>query len=711
MLKSFLRLLINPRQLLLLFTAERIRRLWFYTQTQDFSIIIDRATRLLYLCTSPPLKLSLYSAKDRPGLLTFPQHDNPLVSIIVPVYNQWDTTRACLISILENSGTLHYEVIVADDNSSDKTCNILQYTENIKLIVNKTNLGFLKNCNNAADQATGHYLVFLNNDTNVQPGWLSPLVELMEKDTTVGLAGSKLVYPDGKLQEAGGIIWRDGSGWNYGHMDFPERPEYNYLKEVDYISGASVIVRKSLWNEIGGFDERYAPAYYEDADLAFEIRKRGFKVMYQPRSVVVHLEGVSHGKDINAGQKTYQVLNQAKFLNKWQDVLTHEHGKGVEDIFTARDRSNNKKTLLFIDHYVPMLDQDAGSKSTFGYLTLMAEMGYNVKFLGDNFVDHQPYTSMLEQMGIEVLYGSWYQRNWKKWISYHAMHIDYVYMSRPHITKRFLLHIKTHTNAKLFYCGHDLHYLREERHHQLDGRRTYLAAAQKWRTIETDIIRSVDISYFFSAFEVKELRKHLPDCTVQTIPLFLFNEVELSCKETPGFTSRDGLLFVGGFMHAPNVDAVRWFVEDIYPLILAKLPNVKFTIVGSNPPEEIAKLKNSGVIISGRLSDEELQQQYSLRRIVVAPLRYGAGVKGKIVEAMRYGVPTVTTSIGAEGIGDAENTLFIADKASTFADEVIKAYIDNERWDTAAVKGAQLIRQHFSRKTAQEIFARDMPLH
>ena len=462
MLKYFLRLLINPKQFLLLFTTERIRRLWFYAQTQQFSIIFDRVKRLLYLCSSPPIKLSLYSAKDRPGKLTFPQHDNPLVSIIVPVFNQWDTTRACLISILENSGALHYEVIVADDNSSDETRNIFQHTENIKLIVNKTNLGFLKNCNNAANHATGHFLVFLNNDTNVQPGWLLSLVELMKKDTNVGLVGSKLLYPDGRLQEAGGIIWRDGSGWNYGHMDFPERPEYNYIKEVDYISGASIMVRKTLWDEIGGFDERYSPAYYEDTDLAFEIRKRGYKVMYQPRSTVVHFEGISHGKDIGTGLKSYQVLNQTKFTNKWQDVLIREHGRGIEDIFTARDRSNSKKLLLFIDHYVPMFDQDAGSKSTFEYLKLMTEMGYNIKFLGSNFVSHQPYTSMLEKMGIEVLYGSWHQRKWKKWISYNAKYIDYVYMSRPHIAQKFLPYIKAHTKAKLFYCGHDLHYLREK---------------------------------------------------------------------------------------------------------------------------------------------------------------------------------------------------------------------------------------------------------
>lgn len=710
MLKSFLRLLINPTRLFRLVTASRIRRLWFYVQTQQFSVVVDRVRRLLDLGSSQPLKLVLYSAANRPGRLEFPRHESPVVSIIVPVFNQWETTRACLVSILENSGAITYEVIVADDNSSDETRDILLHTVNVRSVVNKANLGFLRNCNHAASHAVGRYLVFLNNDTNVQPGWLAPLVDLMEQDGSVGLAGSKLLYPDGSLQEAGGIIWQDGSGWNYGRMDFPERPEYNYLKEVDYISGASIMVRKSLWDEIGGFDERFAPAYYEDTDLAFEIRRRGFKVMYQPRSLVVHLEGVSHGKNVKSGLKAYQVANQAKFHAKWRDVLEAEQGSGVENIFTARDRSGRKKTLLFIDHYVPMWDQDAGSKSTFEYLQLMAGMGYNIKFLGDNFVDHQPYTAALQQMGIEVLYGPWYQRNWKKWIAYHSPHFDYVYLSRPHIASKYLNYIKSHTNAKLLYCGHDLHYLREERHYQVDGRRAYLAAAKKWRKIETDIVSRVDMSYFFSDFEVNELQKHLPGCAVRTIPLFLFDEAESGGQETQDFAARDGLLFVGGFMHTPNIDAVSWFVKDVYPLVRAKLPNIEFTVVGSNPPVEVTGLKGNGVIVTGRLSDEDLQQQYRQRRLVVAPLRYGAGVKGKIIEAMRYGVPTVTTSIGAEGIGDAEMALFIADEASAFADAVIEAYANRSSWEYAANAGCEIVRRHFSLETARAILKRDMPI-
>ena len=262
------------------------------------------------------------------------------------------------------------------------------------------NLRFLLNCNNAAKYARGEYVLFLNNDTQVMENWLAPLVSLMESGERVGLVGSKLIYPDGRLQEAGGILWKDGSAWNFGHGQNPELPEFNYVKPVDYISGASIMLPRALWEEIGGFDESFAPAYCEDSDLAFTVQKMGYQVLYQPQSVVVHFEGVSNGTDTSTGLKHYQVVNQQKFREKWKDELD-KHPENGQDLFYARDRSYGKKTVLVIDHYVPTFDQDAGSRTVFQYLKLFVSKGYNVKFIGDNFYRSEPYTSVLQQMGIE----------------------------------------------------------------------------------------------------------------------------------------------------------------------------------------------------------------------------------------------------------------------------------------------------------------------
>ena len=252
------------------------------------------------------------------GRLHFPHVDNPKVSVIIPVYNQIGYTYACLVSILEHTKDVSYEVIIADDVSTDATKDLDRYARGLVICRNQTNQGFLRNCNNAAKAARGQYLMFLNNDTQVTEGWLSSLVKLIESDSSIGMVGSKLVFPDGRLQEAGGIIWSDGSGWNYGRLDDPDKPEYNYVKDVDYISGAAILLSNDLWKRIGGFDDRFAPAYCEDSDLAFAVRKAGYRVVYQPLSKVIHFEGVSNGTDVTGtGLKRYQVVNNEKLKEKW----------------------------------------------------------------------------------------------------------------------------------------------------------------------------------------------------------------------------------------------------------------------------------------------------------------------------------------------------------------------------------------------------------
>ncbi len=709
MVKILISIMKIPIRLFRIINVDNLHRGLIYIDQRKFSLLLSHIRRLL---TTDPVKSSeksLYAVKAIPDKLNFQRHEKPLVSIIIPVFNHWETTRSCLISIFENlDATIPCEVIIADDCSNDETKNLISYASNIEVISNKTNLGFLKNCNNAARHAAGQYIMFLNNDTIAQPNWLKPLVDIMERDEKVGLVGSKLLYPDGRLQEAGGIIWQDGSGYNYGRHDSPNKPEYNYLKESDYVSGAAILIRKSLWDKIGGFDENYTPAYYEDTDLAFEVRRHGFKVMYQPLSSIVHHEGISHGKDITSKLKSYLISNQKKFFDKWQEILNTEHALGPDKMFNARDRSTRAKTLLFIDQCVPLYDHDAGSKSTFQYLQLMAEMGYNIKFMGNDFVEHKPYTSMLQQMGIEVFYGLWYRRNWKTWIARHGKNLDYIYLSRPYETRKFLKTVKKHSTAKLFYCGHDLHHLREERQNHIENKSSSLRLS-RLKKMEFDIIRTVDISYFFSSFEVQELQVNLPNSSIQKIPLFLYENVNSQNEKSHDFSSRNGLLFVGGFNHPPNTDAVKWFISEIFPLIKSKIPSIELIVVGSNVPPDIRNLSGNGVVIAGRLSENELLEQYRTRRLVIAPLRYGAGVKGKIVEAMYYGIPVVTTSTGAEGIDNYNQALLIADEAQNFAEHVVNAYTNPAIWTNISNAAIATINQYFSKDIARKLLEKDMP--
>lgn len=639
--------------------------------------------------------------------LCVPNSENPLVSIVIPVYNQFAYTHACVSSILNNSGEIPYEIIVADDCSTDLTEKIDQIVTGLHTIHNKENLRFLLNCNNAAKQARGKYILFLNNDTQVQADWLAPLVTLMEKDDSIGMTGSKLVYPDGRLQEAGGILWKDGSAWNYGNRADSNAPEYNYVKEVDYISGASICVRKALWEEIGGFDEQFAPAYCEDSDLAFEVRRRGYKVLYQPLSVVVHFEGVSNGTDTSSGQKAYQVVNQEKFYEKWKDVLTKEHFPNGENAFQARDRSYGKKTVLMIDHYVPQYDKDAGSRTVFQYINLFVALGFNVKFIGDNFYQHEPYTKTLQQMGVEVLYGADMAKNWEKWIKENAERIDYAFLNRPHIAIKYIDFLRKHTNARVVYYGHDLAFLRGMREYEVTGNNDFLRDAQEWKEKELTLMQKADMSYYPSCVEVEEIHRIAPEVRVKAIPAYLFGNVEWAGYD---FEKRNGLMFIGGFGHRPNVDAVKWLAQEVMPRLEKSNPSIVIYILGSNPPKDVLELQSNSLRIIGFVSDEELLHYYSKCRMVIVPLRYGAGIKGKVVEAMRYGVPVLTTSVGAEGITGAENILAMADSAEEFAKKIATLYGCKDVLVDMSEKEVVYVQKYFSPNNAVQAIKEEFGL-
>ena len=641
------------------------------------------------------------------GKINFPYVENPKVSIIIPVYNQVHYTYACLVSILENTGEFDYEIIIADDVSTDATKEIDKFVTGLVIARNESNQGFLKNCNNAAKKARGEYIFFLNNDTTVQKDWLPPLIRLLESDKSIGMVGSKLIYPDGRLQEAGGIIWSDGSGWNYGRCDDPNKPEYNYVRDVDYISGAAIMLSRKLWEDIGGFDERYAPAYCEDSDLAFEVRKRGLRVVYQPLSVVTHFEGVSNGTDVNGtGLKRYQVENNKKLQEKWSEEFKNQYDNvGVPNAFRARERSRGKKVILFVDHYVPTFDKDAGSKTTFQYIKMFIERGYVVKFLPDNFAKSEPYTSILEQMGVEVLYGNEMRTNIFEWIENNQANIDIAYLNRPHIATKYIDFIKEKTDIKVIYYGHDLHFLRERREYELTGDVERKNASAYWKSMELDLMRKASISYYPSNVEVDYIHTFDKKINAKAITAYVFEKFG-NIDYNPDI--REGVLFVGGFSHPPNADALKYFLDNMWDEIYAQI-KAPFYIVGSNATDEIKALHNEakGIIFKGFVSEEELKELYEKVRRVVVPLRYGAGVKGKVIEALYYNDPVITTSVGAEGIDNSYNQMLVADEPGDFVEKCVNLYNDKEALKAMSKAADDYVRNKHSIEAVWEIIRED----
>jgi O-antigen biosynthesis protein len=638
-------------------------------------------------------------------IIEFPVFEHPRVSIIIPVYNGWEMNYKCLRSIYKNTHGVSYEIIIADDLSDDETANIKDYIKNITVVRNETNLGFLKNCNNAVKYAKGDYIHFLNNDTQVTTGWLSSLTELLDNRPDVGMVGSKLVYPNGRLQEAGGIIWQDGSGWNFGHNQDPELPEFNYVKEVDYISGASIMLRKETWDALNGFDENFSPAYCEDTDLAFQIRKHNLKVVYQPLSVVVHHEGYSHGSDQKPQGltqiKLYQKLNVTKLKDKWKEDLKNQLPRAT-DVFWARDRSKEKKTILVIDHYVPEFDKDAGSRTVFQYLEILVELGYNVKFLSDNFYKSEPYTTILQQKGIEVLHGSFYANNWQQWILDNQQFIHFVLLNRPHISIKYIDFLKKKIKAKILYYGHDLHYVRELEEYALTKDESKKKTSAEWKKKEFRLFEKSDVILTPTSKEKELIKADLPDKVIEVMPAFFYPEI---AKPITDFNARKGLLFVGGFVHTPNVDAVEWFVNKVLPLVQKQIPDIQLFVVGSNTPDRIKQLASDNVIIKGFLSDDHLQELYRSVRMAVMPLRYGAGLKGKTVEAMVKALPLVSTSFGIEGMPGIDSILQANDTEESFANAILSSYNDIEKLERTSASLVKYASEHYTKEKAGAFFA------
>ena len=701
----------QPRAFLRKLSPDRIKKFFYYLRKEGVSGVSRRLDESVRGTKIRPQQITVNEiAKverkfEEYNPINVPVFENPAVSIVIPVYNQFEFTYNCIKSIVENSGNISYEIIIANDCSTDLTTRMEELISGITVIANEKNLRFLLNCNHAAQYAKGKYILFLNNDTQVQKNWLAPLVELIERDEKIGMVGSKLVYPDGRLQEAGGILWKDGSAWNYGHLSDPNDPEYNYVKEVDYISGAAIMIRSVLWKEIGGFDERFVPAYYEDTDLAFEVRKHGYKVMYQPLSVVVHFEGVSNGTDTSVGQKKYQIVNAKKFYDKWKDVLEKEHEANGVNVFKAKDRSLLKKHVLVVDHYVPHYDQDAGGKCTWMYMELFVKLGLKVTFIGDNFYKHEPYATELTQKGVEFLYGDYYLNNWKSWLEKNGNSFDYAYLNRPHISEKYIDIIKKYSACKIIYFGHDLHYLREYRQYEIEKDSALLKSSKEWKRKEFALFKKADTIYVVGSYEQSILKEEFPDKPVRNIPVYMYDGAKKDINRD--FDKRNNIIFVGGFGHPPNSDAVLWFAENIFPKILEEHPDIKWYIVGSKPTEDILKLRSKNIVVTGFVSDEKLSTLYSECRMAVVPLRIGAGVKGKVIEAVYNGIPLVTTPIGAEGLSCQEGAFVVCDCNDGMAEIINNLYDDFDKLRELSFNCDKFINNYFTVDVAKNVVLLD----
>jgi GT2 family glycosyltransferase/glycosyltransferase involved in cell wall biosynthesis len=626
-----------------------------------------------------------------------PVSDTPRVSIVIPVHGKLAYTLACLRSLAKHGAQVPFEVIVVDDASPDDSAATLSQVGGLQLLRNVENLGFVGSCNAGAAAARGEFLLFLNNDTQLTPGWLDALLRCFDERADCGIAGSRLVYPDGRLQEAGGLVFADGRCWNTGRFEPRDAMAYRYRRETDYVSGAALMIRRPVFQRIGGFDLRYAPAYYEDVDLAFAVRQLGLRVYYEPASTVIHCEGISAGTDLDAGMKRHQRPNQARFVDKWRTELATQPPPGTPLERAIRWRRRGR--VLVVDATTPEPSRDSGSLRLTAILQILDRQGWSVAFHPDDGRATPGEIATLGALGCEVLCKPKVV-DLPGWLRRHGGELHAVMLCRHTVAGQYAALVRRHApQAKLLFDTVDLHFLREQRAAELAGNAAMLRQADSSRRSELSLVGQADVSFVVSPHEQALLKQLLPAARVE----LLSNIHEVHGCHRPHAERRD-LVFIGGFGHPPNSDAVLWIATEILPRLRQAMPDVRLHVLGDVPDAARRELAAPGLEFHGRVADLAPWLDGCLASL--APLRFGAGVKGKINMAMSYGLPVVATSIAVEGMQLAHGCdVWVADDADGFATAVQSLGSDTELWQRLSTAGLDNVRRHFSPEAAARMLS------
>ena len=625
----------------------------------------------------------------------FPDVPKPMVSIVIPAHNKVNVTYACLSALILAHNRASFEVILVDDGSTDETSAIEELVSGIKVVRNIEPQRFIRACNAGAAVARGTYVALLNNDTEPTVGWLDELIAAFERFENVGLAGSKLLYPDGKLQEAGGIVWGNGNPWNYGKRDNPWESRFCYARQADYLSGAAMLTTLVIWNELSGLSSYLEPMYFEDTDFAFKVRDAGYSTWFVPSSIVYHYEGLTSGTDASSGFKRYQEVNRPIFKRRWSKAFADGGKEGVAPDL-AKDR-NILGRVLFIDAITPQPDRDAGSYAAVQEIRLVQSLGYKVTFLPENLAHMGSRTTDLEKMGVEIIVAPFF-RTIEEFMRDRGSEFDVIYITRYNVVNNVIGFAREFApKARIIMNNADLHFLRSLRAALAGNDTAGMAGVPEIRRQELGAMSKVDLVLSYNEVEHSVIQSHIDGpLKVMKCPWVV------ECPEAvPARDVRSGISFLGSFNHHPNVEGIEWFAREVMPLFEASRSGVSLAVYGSGMDSRVEKLESEFVDLVGFV--EDAADAYDRHMVFVAPLLSGAGIKGKVLMALARGTPCVLSPMAAEGIGLRDGfDCIIVEKPDDWHRAVMSLIDDAKLWSSISQNGRTLARSQFSFERARE---------
>lgn len=618
--------------------------------------------------------------------LAFPKEPNPSVSIILVFFNQAHLSLLCLESILKHAD-VSYQLVIVDNNSTDQTPQLLERLQNAIVIRNDSNLGFVKAVNIGASAATGQQLLLLNNDALLEKGTLSYALETLLKEPEAGAVGAKIKLLDGSLQEAGSIIWSDGSCLGYGRGKQPESPEFMYQRDVDYCSGAFLLFRKSDFDNLGGFDESFSPAYYEESDFCVRLRQSGRRIVYQPKAQITHYEFASSGG--LKGASRLQIEHRDLFHNKHREFLDKSLPGAEANILRART-SNDYPNVLVIDDRVPHRNLGSGYPRSADILSCLAKMKLNVSFYPLQFPDddwNHVYSSI--PVTIEVLLNHG-RSGLAAFLSERSQHYQYVLISRIHNMEFFNHTLSSHPDislkSRIIYDAEALTAPRELMRRSLYNNHVTAAEKSAMYLNEFSQANSARTVIAVSENEADIYRENGIDDVI-----VLGHSLQIS--PTPNeFDQRSDILFVGALRDdgSPNVDSLLWFVSSILPIIEKAFPDIVLHVVGENTASSLVPINKHNVRFHGRLNS--IESLYNSCKVFIAPTRFAAGIPHKVHESASKGLPAVVTNLLARQLGwEHGNQVLAGDTAEEFAAQVVRAYSDRSLWNTLRKNSLQSV--------------------